>query len=225
MGNTEECPDCGETFKRLRTHYTYSDCGSDNPSKTLCECRACGEEFEEWTYRVENGRGKFCSSGCKDNHSRNGVTRECANCGEEKYVSPSQMDSMGDYELRNTFCDKGCESEWKRENWVGQDHPSYRGGDELVNTVRTLLGDSPWVRRSEEYREGVEACEKCGAEPNGRGLDTHHIIPVAAGGDNGSWNLMALCIPCHRHMENYIREKTTPYLYELVPDAKEQSAV
>lgn len=40
---------------------------------------------------------------------------------------------MGEYDLRNRFCDKQCESEWKSHHWTGRDHPSWDGG--LIETT------------------------------------------------------------------------------------------
>ena len=44
-------------------------------------------------------------------------------------------------------------------------------------------------------REAGYACQKCGA--TGVPLETHHKIPVAAGGDSRRQNLIVLCEKCH----------------------------
>lgn len=93
----------------------------------------------------------------------------------------------------------------RERNWMagrtGQDHPRWRGGKHLVDTLRKQLRPSWWTVRDDERST---ECYKCGASDCK--LDVHHIVPISAGGTNGSWNLMTLCDSCHRTVEAYIRQ-------------------
>lgn len=84
---------------------------------------------------------------------------------------------------------------------TGQDNPNWRGGKHLVDSLRKQLRPSWWTVRDDER---AEECCKCGA--SGCKLDVHHIVPISAGGTNGSWNLMTLCESCHREAEAYTRQ-------------------
>jgi hypothetical protein len=133
MARSGECSQCGNEYERLHQHWSMSQTcdtpANESPKKTYT-CAECGDTFEDYpTRREQAGREDyFCDKDCKDSYAKgDGPETTCANCGDGVYVPPSQIDSMGDYSLDNHFCDKRCEGEWKRENWVGEDHPSHRG--------------------------------------------------------------------------------------------------
>lgn len=206
----EQCEDCGTEYQRIRQHWAMTDCGPDNPSKSELTCENCGDEFTEWTYRVEEGDGVYCSHECRNEGLKNGVTVSCSWCGSDVYRQQSLLDSMGDYSLDHHFCDKECEREFKQVNWVREDHPRWEGGSDGVNAVRNALSDKSWFRVAKENRRNE--CQNCGAEADNRELDVHHIIPVAAGGTNHEENLITLCIKCHRKIEQYTKKFTEPHL-------------
>lgn len=83
---------------------------------------------------------------------------------------------------------------------TGQDHPRWRGGKHLIDNLRKQLRPSWWTVRDDER---AEECYNCGASDCK--LDVHHIVPISAGGTNGSWNLMTLCESCHTAAEWYTR--------------------
>jgi len=198
-----ECPDCGGEYQRLRQHWSMSDCESADGAKKTYTCSACDEQFEDYkTRRETRGRESFyCSKECKNRGWKNGENRNCANCGAEVYKAGCHLSEMGDYDIDHHFCDKGCEQEWKRSNWVLEDHPNWRGGKHLVDALRKQLRPSWWTVRDEER---ADECYKCGASECK--LDVHHIVPLSAGGTNESWNLMTLCESCHRTAEVYTRQ-------------------
>ncbi|MBA2748428.1 MAG: group II intron reverse transcriptase/maturase [Tatlockia sp.] len=71
-------------------------------------------------------------------------------------------------------------------------------------------GKSYWERNSRNYRIAQNQkwfCPICG-EPlfNGEELDTHHIVPVAQGGDNSVENLQHLHRACH--IQEHTKSKT-----------------
>jgi len=213
-----ECHDCGDEYQRLRQHWAMSDCGPDDSAKKEYECAECGDAFKDYpTRRQTRGREKFfCSKTCKNLHQKNGEYRTCANCGGEVYKPKSHLSQAGNYALDHHFCDKDCEQEWKRSNWVLENHPNWRGGKGGIDAVRKKLAENSWrdtARRAREQSDGQ--CALCGSRAESRELDVHHIIPVAAGGTNGDYNLMVLCIGCHRKVESYTRQFTTPHLYEF----------
>lgn len=138
------CDDCGfeaASQRGLSQHQTMSH-ESGSPKQTY-ECAACGTTFDDYPSRRET-RGRenfFCSNECKHNFEEGEKFYfECAQCGDEVERQPSAVDEMGDYEIRNHFCDKACESQFKQDNWVGEDHPNW-----TENTV-------------------AKTCDECGAD-------------------------------------------------------------
>jgi hypothetical protein len=214
-----ECHNCGEEYKDLRKHWALNSTCEEDParsSRVEIECAHCGDLHEEWRYRVEKNGRSFCSPQCKSEAQQTGEHIECSWCGSEVYKPDCHISEMGDYSIDNHFCDKTCETQWKRANWTRQDHPSWEGGKGGIDAVRHALSHKSWQSKAREARKRAgNVCENCGAEAQGRDLDVHHIVPVAAGGTNEPWNLMALCIACHRRAEEYIRKYTTPHLYRF----------
>lgn len=105
---------------------------SNTSKKKEYICTNCGDSFEDYPSRRETrGRENFyCSRDCKHEFERgDGLETTCDNCGEEIYVPPSHTTEMGGSPLNNHFCDKECLGEWRSENWVGEKHPSWDGGN------------------------------------------------------------------------------------------------
>lgn len=214
-----ECSQCGSEYTDLRKHWSLSSsCSTPEGRGTYAtvKCAHCGKEHQKERYELQENEHSYCSPECRNEGIRTGKRVECAWCGDEVYKPDCHLHDMGGYGLDNHFCDKDCEQEWKRSNWTLQNHPNWRGGKGGIDAVRKALSENSWrdtARRVREQSDGQ--CEICGSEGEGRGLDVHHIIPVAAGGTNGDYNLMVLCIACHRKAESYTRQFTTPHLYEL----------
>jgi 5-methylcytosine-specific restriction enzyme A len=61
---------------------------------------------------------------------------------------------------------------------------------------RRVRNTSAWQRaRAEARRRDGERCQSCGATEQ---LEVHHIVPLAAGGEQfGLSNLTTLCVDCH----------------------------
>jgi len=214
----DTCEECGDEFARINQHYAMSDCGGDHSSKKEYKCSNCGDVFEDYPTRREINSRKnfFCSVECKDSFEREGETVECSWCGSECYRPPAQLNAMGDYEINNHFCDKECERNYKRTNWVRAGHPSWQGGKSGINAVRHMLSDVSWQETAREARElDKHTCQMCGEFGEERSLDVHHLIPVATGGTNERWNLITLCMSCHRKVERYTEKFTEPHLYRL----------
>jgi hypothetical protein len=83
---------------------------------------------------------------------------------------------------------------------TGQDHPCWRGGKSVYDAVKKQLPGKSWRKKKVEAKKRDDnACQMCDA--TGCKLDSHHIVPVMAGGTNGFWNLITLCESCHRTVE------------------------
>jgi len=100
---------------------------ASSDAKTVLECDHCASEFEKYTYRITDGNN-FCSKECRLEFQQvDNIYEPCSNCGADVKIPPSRHKSEHEDNLENHFCDKRCESEWKSQNWVGEDHPNYEG--------------------------------------------------------------------------------------------------
>ncbi len=194
-----------------------SSCGPEDSAKETytCDLNGCDETFEDYPTRLETrGRENFYC--CREHQSKgqqNGCTVECSWCGDEVYKSAGQLDEMGDYAIDNHFCDKECETQFKRHNWVREGHPNWEGGKSDLNAVRHLLSEVSWQETARKVRKrDGHVCQMCGEFGVGRSLDVHHIVPVVSGGNNHPDNLITLCISCHRKAEEYTKQFTEPHL-------------
>lgn len=207
-----ECEICGyesETEHGVATHKAvHSDGGS---KKKEYRCEECGETFEDYPSRRE-GRGRedfFCSRDCKNTYETKEKHHfDCEVCGKDVVRQPSAVSEMGDYEIRNHFCSKECESVYKSDEWVGEDHPSWMGvggGHEY--------GPNWSEVRERAIEDGGSECRSCGMTREehfsvyNQDLDVHHKTPVRTfDGDyeaaNRIENLAVLCRKCHMSLEH-----------------------
>lgn len=178
------------------------------PETTICE--RCGVEFDVKTYKADTAR--FCSQRCacewksEAYQAENapgwlGGRREEVSCDwcEESF----EQWTSRDYDHR--FCSRECQANWQSANRKGPKSPTWRGGRGLTEALRRNLSERGWPMISRENRE--DQCRVCGTTDD---LCVHHIIPVAAGGINESWNLMTLCRSCHGRIEARTRKLVTP---------------
>lgn len=173
------------------------------------ECEECGSKYKRIRALADTSR--FCSRACKQSDwADEPVTRECHVCGES--VTRKPIDFKGE----RCFCSKECFSSWQSGIKRGSGNPAWKGGKGLVDATRSALGKQSWNRIAKQKRESVShECEKCGETPSARKLDVHHIIPVATGGTNESWNLMALCSSCHKTVEHFTDEYTESHIFPM----------
>jgi hypothetical protein len=75
-----------------------------------CKCETCGKQFRLRACRVRQGKGRFCSPGCKVKGQADNIDRPCINCGVALTVRPSEM-SAG----RKLYCSSACYREHRRE--------------------------------------------------------------------------------------------------------------
>lgn len=200
-----ECNHCDfetDNEKGLKIHTSQQHKSSQ---KKEYQCENCSETFVDYPSRRE-GRGRksfYCSRDCKDFDEKvEKVDSECSWCGTSLQKYPSSAHRMGDYSIDNHFCDKECESNWKQDHWVGEDHPSYDGGHE------TYYGENWNESRRNALSDAGYTCELCETtradhyEQYGFDLDVHHRVPVRAFGDpsdaNFDDNLVVTCRDCHQ---------------------------
>lgn len=225
---TVPCSNCGTDVGRYPSQIKESDawfCSTECESEwktgrgttegPFFECEQCGETFEGY----HGNPNRYCSYECRsranaktgeDNPNwKESVTKSCAICDEEFTHPPSATE----YTNRRC-CSIDCRDQWVSENLYGPDHPLFQCGADMHRAVRKSLGPRSWgsIARDAKDRAGWE-CEMCGTpEDDLHQLDTHHIIPLVAGGDHGEYNLMALCPGCHNRAEAYTRQFTRSVL-------------
>lgn len=214
-----ECANCGNSIQRHGRYiekydkfYCSDECQSDakegeeppNKNREVRECDYCSQSFEV----TKNRDKRFCSQTCyhswnKETGARAGennpqykekLTLECDWCGEDYKVHPVHSGS--------NFCSLECHNDHKR-SITGSDHPLHKGGYDYYVAIRRGLSDVGW--ETLRKRHNGDECEMCGAKtsPNGRDLSMHHIVPILSGGDNGGYNFLTLCEPCHSKAEAY----------------------
>lgn len=87
---------------------------------------------------------------------------------------------------------------------TGQDHHAWRGGKSIYDAVKKQLPENWRRKKVEAKKQDGHYCQNCGAI--GTKLDSHHIVPIMAGGTNGFWNLITLCESCHGKAERFMRQ-------------------
>lgn len=207
MPSCDECGFDAASEKGLSIH--QSQIHDSGGKKKTYECAECGDTFEDYPSRRE-GRGRenfFCSRECKNNfEEKEKYYFNCANCGSEVVRHPSLVDQMGDYEIRNHFCNKDCESEWKSQNWVKDGHPNW-----VDREVITMYGQGWLEAREKAILNDGEVCTECGMsreeqyEKYGRDFDVHHLKPVHEFENiedaHFLENLVTVCKGCHMRIE------------------------
>lgn len=215
------CPRCGKTFLvfpyrlKLREHVCCSkSCAislQPHPSnQILIACHYCGKLFKRQPNQIKRAKKYFCSRKCKEIGLIPPIGKEslkwkridvlCTFCGKVLSLSPHRLKSQ------NHFCNSKCKGKWTSKNWIGFNHPAWRGGYQLPNGVT-------WRRQRDKARErdGYK-CQNCGISESeiGHELDVHHIFPFSSflseKKANSLSNLISLCHKCHeQHKSNKIK--------------------
>lgn len=135
-GVETECPVCGDTL-RVKPYkleectegpYCSYDCaGTDKRDRVELECEACGDSFIEPKRRDWR---RFCSQQCFGDYNSGENHRwydgglvevDCMACGTTLTRKRSRVEGYNRH-----FCDKDCESNWKKDHLNGAEHPSWK---------------------------------------------------------------------------------------------------
>lgn len=180
--------------------------GMENPNwkSVLIECHWCGKEYYEQPHKIKRYEKNCCSPKCTyaARQGENSVVWEerirlkCDFCNEGFKVPPAKT--------YRRFCSKSC---WKgfqvSSRNTGPMSPHWKGGSGIYRALCRLTTGN-WTQKRGECREKAgQVCEMCGCEEDGRDHDTHHAVPVLAGGTNTTELLLYLCRSCHRKAESY----------------------
>lgn len=222
-GEPVECDVCGTQFRKQWAEIEKHDrsfCSAECKSKAYQNrvtliCDNCGDEFSRRASHHNESANQFCSISCRDQHRKTRHSVECENCGE--------VTEKTDYKYRNAdihFCSIECRDEYQQ----GENHPSWTSGAWLLKTLRRHVGDFRWRDRYEHLdAEDPLRCVMCGVteeEIDRELLDTHHIVPVMAGGSNSPDNLMILCRSCHRTADSFVKSRIEYPLADALPAAE-----
>lgn len=75
-------------------------------SKIARVCKQCGKEFFVWLYKIQEGKGTFCSRDCKIQNQTRHVSKICLVCQKSFLSKPS----------RNTqFCSYACQGQSRQK--------------------------------------------------------------------------------------------------------------
>lgn len=159
------CPVCGKSFTEFKSQ-----------NKVTCshEC------YVEWQRITTSARGI------------NKVAVNCAYCGNELKIFPSQVHEMN-------FCNRFCLAKMFPKN--GKNNGNWKGGNSQYFRTQTMIRDN-------------HKCVICGFDIV---VDVHHITPRSMGGTNDFSNLTTLCPNHHRmadlgiiNLELYRNDTWTP---------------
>lgn len=127
------------------------------------------------------------------------ISVECRYCNSEFKVPPYKQDVA-------SFCGLECKGNWMSENWVGEDHPSWKDDGGFID-----YGKSWSTQRRKVRKRDGNVCQRCGSDNGNQKPDVHHIIPFNSFNDskkaNQLENLVQLCSSCHKNMEAKSAEK------------------
>lgn len=192
-----ECDQCGDPITRVRANYEEHDnhfCGHDcqvewqrGPQpETPHDCPSCSESFPT-KHGVKIHHYHKHDESIADEAT---VTKDCQNCGEPFEFRESQLDHR-----TPRFCSHEC-------------FYDYGNGGVGVERIRRIFTPHArcWNDVADDYREDHDVCEICGNEPEGRGLDVHHIVPIRYGGTHFNANLVAVCRSCHSKAEMFAED-------------------
>jgi predicted nucleic acid-binding Zn ribbon protein len=164
-----------------------------------CTCFICGSKFEEYSNRIRDGRGKFCTRKCYDIWQRT-YKQEiyfylCEDCGKAVHI---RHDHLSD--RNNQYCNS-CNIKHYQVIKYGKDHPNWHGGSSFegypIEFNRKLKRE---IRERDNYK-----CQECGYTEKQLGykLSIHHIDFNKM--NNQLSNLISLCKSCHAQT-NFNRE-------------------
>lgn len=189
----EFCDDCNP---EAREHN-----GNWKGAKEVTACERCGTEF---AYYPSNKRGIYCSS-CIENGDdltelgpdayAERVTLTCEQCDREMEVLQSRVARSS---VR--FCSANCRDMWLSENYHGEQHHSWKGGESGYRGVW-------WYVRRQARKRDDYACQNCGVSKSelGHNPHVHHVEPIRNFENPQDAhtldNVVTLCPSCHYRIE------------------------
>jgi endogenous inhibitor of DNA gyrase (YacG/DUF329 family) len=85
----------------------------------MTKCEWCGIEYYRSPAEIRKNRNRFCSLGCANaDKGKNGLTKQCVQCGGEFRVSPSQSEIK--------FCSHQCKGEARTKRQLDRFHNGRR---------------------------------------------------------------------------------------------------
>ncbi len=207
------CSGCGDGFYDPKARREYcDDCnpnagpnnGNWRGAKEEAKCERCGSTFE---YYPSDKSGVYCPD-CVERAdeflgtpyaevvSAERVSRTCDYCDGEFEILRSAVERG-----HGRFCCHDCRADWMSENWTGEDHHQWKGGE------TRYLGNWKRAREKALKRDG-RRCQHCGKDEEqiGRSPDVHHVTPVREFNDprdaHKLSNLVVLCPDCHPKVEH-----------------------
>lgn len=149
---SEACPSCEREFDTehgMKVHHKSKH--GESLAKVEKRCENCGDTFEVFQSRADNGRGKYCSTNCRYEGDRADV--ECAWCGKEMQIQRHRYERFDKF-----YCSDECEAEWKAENVVGEKHHQY----DRVEVECYICGESIEMHPCRlEYTEKFLCSDEC----------------------------------------------------------------
>jgi hypothetical protein len=130
------CQNCEKSFSSQEALNSHKGHMHSNEVWEKCECQYCGEGFEETKYRVEQGKGKYCSITCMNQALSNKFSGE----GNPMY---GKSNSWG----RHTEEAKQLISSADRP--TGKNHGNYKEKKNYVSVICEICGEECWVFPSE----------------------------------------------------------------------------
>lgn len=187
------CPDCGAEFKNekgMKIHYGKEHGGAPYPWKDQSDgefsCPSCDETFD-----TEKGRSIH--------HTRihgekiGGVTVECDWCAETTTKSRYQFERDDHH-----FCSRECSSQWRTENFTGENNPHWKGGKVTVECA--------WCEKELEIIQAKDRAYDvhfCSIECEGQWKSKHQ-----SGENAPAWKDATLEVDCDNCGEAFKRYKS-----------------
>lgn len=158
------------------------------------QCAECDTIFDR--YRSQINDNNFCSKSCYQQWQRDRRVIVCDWCGDEYEEFPCNIE-----EDKKNFCSPDCQGKWHSEEFRGENHPNWKGGEAWPYT-------SYWDKHRKKALERDDyECQNCGRGEDelGQTPDVHHIKPYREFENpkeaHELSNLVCLCRSCHIEVE------------------------
>jgi hypothetical protein len=147
-------------------------------------CIVCKKRFYAKPHWLKRGWGKYCSSTCQHQDSKNGKIVLCFMCGKKTY---RQKRMLARSKSKKYFCSKSCQIKWRHKTHVGSKHGNWKYGEYAYRSIMLRKGSPRF-------------CTLCTTK-NLRILAVHHVDQNRK--NNNIKNLCWLCHNCHFLVHHY----------------------